>query len=235
MPKVYCVTRYRNDISPAEKWGETIELVESPLSPFATDRMAWNIAPELDKFQSEDYFLLTGPVSGFVISSIFLFDKYEQINVLRYDPFRSDYAHEIIKTIPGLKSEPSIYPPGRIFILNFIGHPIFTALEFANPEIPAKEKFATLTTGDIDQSDICGITERIVKRMADFQDGDMVLLSGPAILNPILAAVIHSYGVNAKLLLYNPKRSEYHLRNINLTHLRMTFSLAIKEGQEAVA
>jgi hypothetical protein len=197
--------------------------------------MAWNIAPQLDLFQPEDYFLLTGPVSGYVIGSLLLFDKHESLNVLRYDPIKSDYAPEIVRTVPGLKLEPSKYPPGRIFVLNFIGHPIFSALDYANPDIPRSDRVVTLTTGDIDQSDIAGITERIVHRMRDFQDGDMVLLSGPAILNPILAAVIHSYQANAHLLLYNPKRSEYHLRNINLTHLRMTADLAIKEAQQAVA
>lgn len=232
MPKVYCVTRYRNDITPAEKWGETVELVQSPISPFATDRMAWNIAPQLMEFQAEDYFLLTGPVSGYVIGGMLLFEKFDQINVLRYNPHVRDYAPEIIRTINPLKRQPE-YPPGRIFVLNFIGHPILSALQFANPDIPMSEQIVTITTGDIDQSKIASITAKIAERLADYQSGDMILLSGPAILHIILAAVLHSYNYNAKILLYNPKRREYHMRDIMIPNLRMIAQLALKE--QAVA
>jgi hypothetical protein len=232
VPKVYCVTKYRNDISAAEKWGETVEMVESPISPFATDRMAYNIAPQLSEFKQEDYFLLTGPVAGYIIGSLILFEKYDWINVLRYNPLLSDYTHEVIRK-PDVVQMESVFPPGRIFILNFIGHPIFAALDYANPVIKTADKIVTLTTGDIDQSDIENLTAKIASKLADFQggkSGDLILLSGPAILNPILAAVMSAYGrETTSLLLYNPKRGEYHKREISLPHLKMISELALKE------
>jgi len=230
LPNVYCVTRYRNDISAAEKWGKTIEIIDGPISPFATDRIAWNISPPLADFKQEDYFLLTGPVSGYVIGSLLLFERFDWINVLRFDPYTNDYSHEVVKKIANPVKKQSKYPPGRIFVVNFIGHSILAAMDFANPDIPKDDRTILLTTGDIVQSDIENLTNRIAEKMSDFQKGDMVLLSGAAILNPILAAVVSSYQQDISLLLFNPKRNEYHKREIILPHLRMTAQLAMKEA-----
>jgi hypothetical protein len=194
--------------------------------------MAWNIAPQLSEFNQDDYFLLTGPTSGYVIGTLLLFERFDWINVLRFDPYVNDYSPEIVRKLPPEKivRKQSEFEPGRIFVVNFIGHSILTAMNYANPNILPDEATVLLTTGDINQSDIATYTNKIADRMSDFQRGDMVLLSGPAILNPILAAVVSSMQQDIDLLLFNPKRNEYHKRPIILPHLRMTANLAMKEA-----
>lgn len=222
MPRVMIVNSYGNPVDRASKWGEIIEITQGNLNPFAIDRLAWSISPKLNQFSAEDYLLLTGPGSGHIISTLLILNRLEAFNCLRYEASTRNYEKVIIsrkEVESALKDLPPSEErePGRIFVINYSGHSIEPALEFST--LPETEKLVLMTQGNIDQYAISDLIKTIATQMNGFTEGDMLLLSGPAILHIIAAAVLSVLGKSFNVLIYNPKARKYSKREVNLPHL----------------
>jgi hypothetical protein len=217
MTKVFVVSKYNNDISGAEKFGEVVELTTGAINPFALDRLAWTISGPLQDFSEDDYFLLTGPGSGYIIGGILLFSRFNKIKCLRYDASIQSYVpiEVSMDDVPILEAEPA--PVGRIFILNFSGHSIISALRFSN--LP-DEKLVAVTVGNIDQADTKGLIQGMSEKLKSFQTGDMLILSGPAVLHIIAAAILYKMRKDVGVLLFNPKFQRYDKRVVEMDHMR---------------
>ena len=217
MSRVFVVSRYQNDVSLAAKFGEIIDLTEGAINPFALDRLAWTIAGPLLSFTEDDFFLLTGPGSGYIIGGILLFSRFSRIKCLRYDSNIQDYVPLTVdlSDIPDL--EPESAPSGRIFLLNFSGHSIVSALRFSN--LPPREKLVAVTVGNIDQSDYQGLINQMAEKFRSFQNDDMLILSGPAILHILAAAILYKWRKDVGVLLFNPKYQRYDKRPVEMDHM----------------
>lgn len=224
MSKVWSVNSYGNPVEMARKWGEVVEITEGNLNPFSIDRLAWSIAPSLNKFQPEDYFLLTGPGSGYVISTIILLSRLEEIKCLRYKATIRDYESvtvrktDIYRALDKAATEVvDDMEPGRIYVINYSGHLIEPAFQYSN--LPAKDQLVIITQGNIDQSDVVGLTELCAQKLSKFKSGDMLLLSGPALLHIICTAILCRIGTPFSILIFNPKTRSYLKREVDINHL----------------
>lgn len=217
MPKVYCVSRYMNDIRGADKFGEVVDLTTGAINPFSLDRLAWTISTPLQDFTEDDFFLLTGPASGYIIGGILLFSRFRKIKCLRYDSIIQAYVPIVIDldSIPEFPSDNG--PQGRIYILNFSGHSILGALRYSN--LPEDEKLVAVTVGNINQDDTDTLMRSMAQKFRGFQSGDMLILSGPAILHILAAAILYNMRKDVGILLYNPKFQRYDKRLVEMDHM----------------
>ena len=236
MSTVYVVNRYGNPIESAKKFGQISEITVGPINPFAVDRLAWTLSPELNKFDPDkDYFMLTGPGSAYMIAGVMLFSKYERINCLRYESSVRDYLPvEVVRPdLTEARSLPANCPPGRIFVLNYSGHSIASALEFST--LPKEDKLILLTRGNVDQFDTAGLTrtllgDEISPGLLQYQRGDMLLISGPGLLHMLTAACFVAMGKDMSLLLFNPKLRNYVPRDVVLRNVVETEKLAVESA-----
>lgn len=217
MSKVYVVSQFNNDVSHAAKFGEIVDLTDGAINPFALDRLAWTIAGPLRDFTEDDYFLLTGPGSGYIIGGILLFSRFNSLNCLRYDSYIQDYVPIRINLDDIPELSPAEGPVGRIFLLNFSGHSIISALRYSN--LPEKEKLVAVTVGNVDQSDTEGLMAMMAEKLRGFQTGDMLILSGPAILHILAAAILYKWRKDIGVLLFNPKFQRYDKRVVEMDHM----------------
>jgi hypothetical protein len=235
MGKVWCVSRYGNPIDTARRFGELVEITVGPINPFAVDRLAYTLGPSLNQFDPDnDYFMLTGPGSAYMVAGVMLFSKFERINCLRYESTVRDYL-PVEVTRPKLEQKmlPSIVPPGRIFVLNYSGHSIGSALEFST--LPKEDKLVLLTRGNVDQFDTEGITRQLLGDennigLLHYQPGDMLLISGPGLLHMLSAACFVEMGKNMSLLLFNPKQRNYVPRDVGLRNVVETEKLSVESA-----
>jgi hypothetical protein len=229
--KVYVVNSYGNPIDSASRFGDIQELTYGTINPFAVDRLAWTIAPGLSQFQPEDYLMLTGPGSGYMVAGIMLFSKYEAITCLRYESQIRDYLNVTV-TMPHLteKHQEPTCEPGRIFVLNYSGHSINSALK--KSDLPPEKKLVLLTTGNVDQFDPDGLIQTLLygqngkSGLIEYQPGDRLLISGPALLHICAAAAFVAMGKDMSLLLFNTKDREYIARDVSLQTVRDNMELA---------
>lgn len=235
MSKVYVTNRYGNPIDSARRFGEIVEITIGPINPFAVDRLAWTLSPELSKFNpDEDYFMLTGPGSAYMVAAVMLFSKYERIKCLRYESTVHDYLPvEVTRPTLLTKSLPPTCPPGRIFVLNYSGHSISPALEYST--LPQEDKLVLLTKGNVNQFDTEGIIRTLLgdettPGLLQYQQGDMLLISGPGLLHMLAAACFVAMGKNISLLIFNPKQRNYVPRDIILRNIVETEKLAVESA-----
>src|SRR5215467_12738915 len=191
MPTVFVMNDFGNNVKKAQKFGRLIEISEEPLNGFSVDRLAWTLAPALAHFTEEEYLLLTGPGSSYIVAGILLFSRLPAIKCLRFDSNRQQYVPMVIHR-PELQSIQPTNQPGRIFVLNYSGHVINQAFEFS--ELPIEEKVVILTRGNVNQYDIPTLEKEIYygsrgnSGLNEFQTGDMLLLSGPGVAHIIASA-----------------------------------------------
>ena len=217
MSKVWVVSQYNNNVSNAARFGEIRDLTDGAINPFALGRLAWTIAGPLREFAEDDYFLLTGPGSGYIIGGILLFSRFSTLNCLRYDSLIQDYVPVRISLDDIPELSPAEGPVGRIFLLNFSGHSIINALRYSN--LPEKEKLVAVTVGNVDQSDTEGLMAMMAEKLRGFQTGDMLILSGPAILHILAAAILYKWRKDIGVLLFNPKFARYDKRVVEMQHM----------------
>jgi hypothetical protein len=235
MAKVYIFNSYGNPVHQAKKWGELVEITTGNLNPFAIDRLAWSAAQKLAEFNEDDYLLLTGPGSGYIISTLILLSRFDEIKCLRYEATLRSYEQvtihkrDIRQAILDAPAPSYEGGPGRIFVINYSGHSIEPAFGYST--LPEDEKLVIITQGNINQFDVQPLIRQTTHQLAGFAEGDMLLLSGPAILHIIAAAVLSVMGLSFSVLIYNPKLRQYVKREISLPHMIRTAKLA----KEAVA
>lgn len=233
MATVWCVNSYGNPIESASRFGVIKELTYGTINPFAVDRLAWTIAPGLSQFKEEDYLMLTGPGSGYIVAGIMLFSKYEAITCLRYESQIRDYLNVTV-TLPKLdvKHKEPTCEPGRIFVLNYSGHSISSALK--KSDLPPDKKLVLLTTGNVDQFDPDGLVDLLLygqngkSGLIEYQPGDRLLISGPALLHICASAAFTAMSKDMSLLLFNTKDREYIARDVSLQNIIETERLAVE-------
>lgn len=231
MTKVYAINSYGNPIESASKFGEVVEITTGPINPFSIDRLAWSIAPALNQFTPEDYLLLTGPGSGYILATIMLLGRgIDKIKCLRYETSTRQYEEAIVDYYSVAQALPPVAEStdhGRIYVINYSGHSIEPSLRFSN--FPKEDKLRIITHGNINQSDIPAMIKRVSHAMQHFGMGDMLLLSGPAILHVICATALFVNKEPFSVLIYNPKYREYIKREVDIRHLMEVCILAANE------
>ncbi len=236
MSRVFVINAYGNPIESAARFGKIVELTEGTINPFAVDRLAWTLAPGLADFDNEeDYLMLTGPGSGYMVVASMLFSRFNRIKCLRYESSIRDYLNvEVTKPVFDVPNISSQSPPGRIFVLNYSGHSIMSAFEFS--PLPAEDKAVFLTRGNIDQFKPEELAQQIAlgsynqSGLLEYQRGDMLLISGPGLLHIICASVFVAMGKDMSLLLFNPKQRNYIPRDIVLSNIIRTEKLAVESA-----
>lgn len=233
MSNVFVINSYGNPISSAARFGNIIEMTEGSINPFAVDRLAWNLAPDLSKFTQDDYLMLTGPGSAYMVVASLLLSRFDEIKCLRYESSIRDYLNVTVKKpVFEAPSLPSTQPPGRIFVLNYSGHSIRPAFEFSN--LPEEDKLVLLTRGNVDQFNPEALIQQIAygdngrSGLLEYQRGDYLLLSGPGLLHICCAAVFVAMNKNMSLLLFNPKQRNYIPRDVVLDNIIQTEKLAVE-------
>jgi hypothetical protein len=222
MSKVYVINSYNNPIQSAAKYGQIEVITTGIINPFSIDRLAWSIAPKLAEFTSDDYLLLTGPGSGYILAATILLKDHDQIKCLRYETTTRAYV-EVVITKDQIRDiwmtvTPSIpQTPGRIFVLNYSGHSIEPALSLS--KLAKDEKLIVLTVGNIDQFNVDKMLASVSVPLLSFVQGDMLLLSGPAILHVMAATALWLLQQPFSILIYNPKFRQYSKREIDPRHI----------------
>lgn len=232
LPNVYCMNSWGNNIKRAGRFGQVIEISEEPLNSFSIDRLTWTLAPGLENFQPDDYLLLTGPGSAYIVAGVLLFSRPEitELKCLRFDGQRQQYVPLIVPKLQ-LESEPTIKPPGRIYVLNYSGHIITSAFEHS--DLPKEDKLVILSKGNVNQygvdqlvQQICYGTEPNAVGLNQFQKGDMLLISGPGVAHIIAASAFVAMGKDISLLLFAPRGQNYLRRDIALSDMLETARIA---------
>jgi hypothetical protein len=221
---------FGNNVKKAAKFGTLIEISEDPLNGFSVDRLAWTLAPALNRFDADDdYLLLTGPGSAYIVAGVLLFSRFDSINCLRFDNAKQQYVPLRISR-PEIERITPSKPPGRIFVLNYSGHVINQALTFS--DLPPEDKVVILTRGNVNQFDIDNLEREICfgrndsAGLNEFRNGDMLLLSGPGVAHMIAAAAFVAMGQDISLLLFGPRTQSYLKREISLNDMLETAAMA---------
>lgn len=222
MPTVYVMNNFGNQIKRASKFGTVLEISEDPLNGFSVDRLAWTLAPAFRNFTADDYLMLTGPGSAYIVAGVLLFSRLDAIKCLRFDSRKQQYIPFVVRK-PLVQSIEPTKPPGRIYVLNYSGHVINQAFEFS--ELPTEDKLVILTRGNVNQYEVDSLESQICFGSAgqsgldEFQRGDMLLLSGPGVAHMIAAAAFVTMGKDISLLLFGPRSQTYLKRDISLTDM----------------
>src|SRR5205807_695223 len=104
----------------AQKYGQLEIITSGVINPFSIDRLTWSIAPKLADFTDDDYLLLTGPGTGYILATTILLRNHDSIKCLRYETSTRTYeevivSKEIVRNIFS-GSVPEVYGmPGRIY------------------------------------------------------------------------------------------------------------------------
>ena len=227
------LNNFGNNTRKANKFGQVIEISEEPLNSFSIDRLAWILAPGLAQFQPDDYLLLTGPGSSYIVSGVLLFSRPEisELKCLRFDSRKQQYVPLVIPR-PVLRSQETDKPPGRIFLLNYSGHIITSAFDYS--PLPQKDKLVILSRGNVNQFDVEALSNRIYygegseSGLTEFQKGDMLLLSGPAVAHMLAAAAFVAMDKDISLLLFGPRSQNYLRRDISLADILQTAQMSVE-------
>jgi hypothetical protein len=94
MAKVFILNRNTEkcDYSAAAQYGEVIAVTEGMQPIFKTDQLIKSVKEVLSTFSNGDYIILTGPSSLVAAAAVYVFAKYDIVNILVHDAQINNYV-----------------------------------------------------------------------------------------------------------------------------------------------